>query len=30
MGLGEQEEQIPAVDANGELDPDDLPITLGD
>jgi len=32
MGLGEHEhEEVPAgVDANGEIDPDDLPITLGD
>ena len=30
MGLGELEEVPPGVDANGEIDPDDLPITLGD
>jgi len=32
MGLGEHEhEEVPAgIDANGEIDPDDLPITLGD
>jgi len=29
VGLGEQEE-LPPVDENGEIDPDDLPITLGD
>lgn len=30
MGLGEVEKLPSGVDANGEIDPDDLPITLGD
>jgi recombination protein RecA len=30
MGLGEVEEVPSGIDANGEIDPDDLPITLGD
>ncbi len=30
MGLGEQDEVLPPVDENGEIDPDDLPITLSD